>query len=395
MKRSLVLLSLACLLASCQSMGPHREPSSTLAPDEVIDPKFESYEGGSFEAEKKINDELIAVSYELMTRVRNQSPTKQMTRDAHAKSHGCLQARFEVDNQILPPEHRVGLFARNQGYDAWVRFSNNDHLPMRRDNEFDLRGMSIKVMGVDGPKIMTGQESAPTQDFLMYGSNRFFIADNKDYVGFIKGLRDDNAVKRLLTEQPRAAIRTLYAQWKVSGFTNPANMPYHSAVPIRLGLPTDETRTAMKYRAIPCSKTPHANPISKKSTHYLRENLKLTLDKEDVCFQFQVQLQAHPIVMPVEDAQVVWPERIQDYGNMPFSPYQTVATVRIPKQNFDTPARDQYCEAMSFTPWHALVEHKPLGRTMRMRRDLYRATSMFRSQANGVKPHEPAGFEIE
>lgn len=388
-------LILGLFLFSCQSKTLQREPSSELPAEYALDEKFEEFEGGSFESEKTIHDELIQVSRELMERMLKESTNGVMTRDAHAKSHGCLKARFEVDNSSLPEKNRVGLFANNQGYEAWVRFSNNDHLPIRRDNEFDLRGMSIKVMDVQGQKIMSGQETAPTQDFLMYGSSVFFVKDNKDYVGFIKGLRDNNAVRALLTEQPRAAFATVYAQWRVSGFTNPANMPYHSAVPVRLGKPDDENRMAMKYRTIPCSKKQFASPVGKKSLNYMRENLKNTLSRNDVCFLFQVQLQVDPSRMPVEDARVEWPEQEQDYGNLPYAPYQTVARVLIPKQDFDKESRDRYCENLSFTPWHALVEHKPLGRTMRMRRDLYKATSDYRRTKNRTMAPEPSGFETE
>lgn len=380
-------------LISCATTSQNRTPSQALPMDETLDFMFEEFEGGSFENEKKINGELVGVAQEMMTKMQKKSKDGIMTRDAHAKSHGCLKAKFEVNNKELPENLRLGMFKNNQSYDAWVRFSNNDHLPIRRDNEYDLRGMSIKVMGVLGPKIMAGFESAPTQDFLMYGSNHFFIKDNKDYIGFMKGLRDDNAAFVLLTQQPQAAAKTLYAQWKVSGFTNPVNMPYHSAVPIRLGLEENEKRKAIKYRAIPCANSAHASPVPKSSFNYLRENLKNTLDKEDACFLFQVQIQTDSKTMPIEDATAIWPETSGLLAKG--SPYITVAEVLIPKQEFDTRERDNYCENLTITPWHALVEHKPLGRTMRMRRDLYKATSRFRHQSNGIPLVEPQGFEIK
>ncbi|KCZ12231.1 catalase domain protein, partial [Acinetobacter baumannii 42057_5] len=42
------------------------------------------------------------------------------------------------------------------------------------------------------------------------------------------------------------------------------------------------------------------------------------------------------------------------------APFYQVATIHIPKQSFDTPEQNQFCENLSFTPWHALPEHKPL-----------------------------------
>ena len=391
-----IYLPLLFVMLACQSFPSKRGPGSTPNTELDLDPKFEEFEGGSFENEKAINDELIKSAKEMMLNVQRTNPSGVVTRDAHAKTHGCLKAEFQVHNEALSAQHRVGIFAENKSYDAWVRFSNNDQLPIRKDNEFDLRGMSIKVMNVQGKKIMEGLEQAPTQDFLMYGSNVFFIKDNKDYIGFIKGLRDGNAATVLLTQQTEAAIHTFYAQWKVSGFTNPANMPYHSAVPVRLGLLEDENRTAMKYRAIPCDqKHPYPSPNSKSDTNYFRENLKSTLSQQRICYNFQVQLQTDPKVMPIEDSRVAWPEQASILSPRGFSPYVTVAEITIPQQNFDTPLRDQYCEGLSLSPWHALVEHKPLGRTMRMRRDLYKATSEFRRKINGTLAPEPWQFDIE
>lgn len=52
-----------------------------------------------------------------------------MKRDVHAKHHGCVKAQFQVQNQALPPALRVGIFAQNQNFPAWVRFSNGGSDP--------------------------------------------------------------------------------------------------------------------------------------------------------------------------------------------------------------------------------------------------------------------------
>jgi hypothetical protein len=46
-------------------------------------------------------------------------------------------------------------------------------------------------------------------------------------------------------------------------------------------------------------------------------------------------------------------------------------------------------ENMSFNPWHALVEHEPLGAINQMRRRIYPAIATLRRQLNGVTPVEP------
>lgn len=383
------------VLCSCQSKPNKRIPSHTEYEEMTIDEKFEEYEGGSPDREEEIHQKIISFSRQLMDRMHQAQPHPQtMTRDAHAKSHGCLKAEFVVDNKNLPERNRVGLFSDNKSYSAWVRFSNNDHLPVRKDNKLDLRGMAIKVMGVEGKKVLMGSENDKTQDFLMYGSKTFFIKNNEDYVGFIKGLRDDNAAKVLVTEQPKAALRTFRAQWRVRNYINPLNMPYHSGVPIRLGRYEDPERVAIKYQALPCQKTSFKSVVSKKDVNYMRKNMKETLGENDACYDFQIQISKGLKTMPVEDSTVKWPEKAFGRSRSGHAPYVSVGKILISKQNFDTEERDRYCENLSFTPWHALGEHKPLGRTMRMRRDIYKATSKYRREINRVKLDEPDGFEI-
>ena len=56
-----------------------------------------------------------------------------------------------------------------------------------------------------------------------------------------------------------------------------------------------------------------------------------TLDEGDVEFDIRVQLQTDPHLMPIENNGVLWPEKL--------SPRVPVATLRIPRQNFDSPAQ--------------------------------------------------------
>jgi hypothetical protein len=56
------------------------------------------------------------------------------------------------------------------------------------------------------------------------------------------------------------------------------------------------------------------------------------------------------------------------------SPFRKVATVRIFAQDLDSPEMRAFrasCETLSFSPWHALAVHKPLGGINRLRRVAY------------------------
>ena len=73
--------------------------------------------------------------------------------------------------------------------------------------------------------------------------------------------------------------------------------------------------------------------------------------------------------MPIEDASVEWRE--QD------SAYRSVAEIRIPAQALEN-ASAAACERLSFNPWHALADHRPLGDFNRARREIYHAMAAFR-----------------
>jgi hypothetical protein len=98
-----------------------------------------------------------------------------------------------------------------------------------------------------------------------------------------------------------------------------------------------------------------------------------------------VQFQTDAVRMPVEDPSVEWDERV--------SPFVKVATLNIPQQVFDSEAQMNYCENLSFDPWHSLPEHQPIGGVNRIRKVVYERISTLRHTANGVPRREPAGFE--
>jgi hypothetical protein len=64
------------------------------------------------------------------------------------------------------------------------------------------------------------------------------------------------------------------------------------------------------------------------------------------------------------------------------SPLRQVATIRIPKQRFLTDEKLRYCDNLSFQPWHALPEHRPLGNINRSRKIIYEMISNYRHLMN-------------
>jgi hypothetical protein len=89
--------------------------------------------------------------------------------------------------------------------------------------------------------------------------------------------------------------------------------------------------------------------------------------------------------MSVEDSRAPW-----DEGRSAFTP---VATIVIPGQDFSSEDRMRFCENLSFTPWHGLPAHRPLGNINRTRKVVYEAVSKFRHEANHAVRKEPSATE--
>lgn len=165
---------------------------------------------------------------------------------------------------------------------------------------------------------------------------------------------------------------------------NPLGHRYFSCVPYLLG-----EGQAMMYSFVSKTKV-HRKipgvPFGSPPFNYLRENMVKTLNEHDVEFDLLVQLQTDPHRMPVEDATVRWPERL--------SPFIPAATIHIPKQKFDSPARFEFTKQLKINPWHCVPEHRPLGNQSRARKRMYYELSRFRQKMNDVGHIEPTGDEV-
>ena len=272
----------------------------------------------------------------------------------------------------LPESLAKGLFARPATYGAWIRFSNGSGKPAP-DKEGDGRGMAIKVLGVAGSR--TG-----TQDFIMINNPTFFVRDAIDYVTFN---RDANPFKYFVPDlNPlHARLHDMLTALAIAGrkVSNPLNSQYWSMTPYLYG------DRPCKYSARPVGAP---SPFEDRSTaDFLRDNLVKALDAGDAVFDFCIQLQNDEEAMPVEDPTVVWCE--DDAAFVP------VARLTIARQGFDTPERRAFGENLSFTPWHGLDAHRPLGGINRVRRAVYETVSRLRHDLNGAVNAEPTALTPE
>jgi hypothetical protein len=308
---------------------------------------------------------------------RDYAHVRPALRDQHPKSHGCVRARFVVGADV-PPELRHGMFAQPRTYPAWIRFSSSSAQP-RPDSRRDAHGMSIKVMDVEGDKVLASERDASTQDFLLANSPVFFCRNASDYVVLASRASDGRFLRFFFGADPRG--------WRVHEFVNmmlatqkkvvnPLAIRTWSQTPSALG------PRAVKYSARPLGGARDRRPVSDGANH-LEEAIARDLAAGDASFEFMVQLQTDAREMPVEDPTIRWKERA--------SSFRTVATIHIPAQELTSKARRDFAEALSFTPWHSLPDHRPLGGINRVRRAVYDVISELRHEKNGVPRREPTG----
>jgi hypothetical protein len=300
---------------------------------------------------------------------------RPMRRDAHTKAHGCLKAELTVPAQASE-RTRVGLFKAPSTHQAWIRFSNA-FSSVESDGKLDVRGMAIKVMGVEGEKLLEPEKLEKTQDFLLINTNVFFSPNTSEYVKFTREyVKNESTLGYVLWPSKWRQAGILYRSARVT-MTNPLTTRFWSSVPYKLGA------SAVKYSAKPCAGIA-ATGKAGSTPDYLREAMVAFLRNREGCFDFMVQFQTDAVKMPVEDPSVEWDEAV--------SPFVTVATLKIPQQTFDSEAQMAYCEALSFTPWHSLPEHRPIGGVNRIRKVVYERASTLRHTANNVPRREPSGF---
>ena len=85
---------------------------------------------------------------------------------------------------------------------------------------------------------------------------------------------------------------------------------------------------------------------------------------------------------PVENAHKIWDEDK--------SPFLSVGRITVKPQTGWSEARSRMVDdGLSFTPWHGLAAHRPLGSVMRARKRAYEMSARFRAEHNGVAVQEP------
>jgi hypothetical protein len=301
-------------------------------------------------------------------------------RGGNTKTQGIVRGEFIVHDN-LAPELRHGIYAEPRTYKAWVRFSGPGPYITPDIDDVGFMSISVKLMGVPGPKVMDDEKY--TQDMFGVSTPTFVTPDTKANAQLqIESVKNAQILYFLNLNRSHVLDLIMQGLW-IKTQSSPLEASYFSCVPYLLG-----AGQAMQYSFWPMTsqRTPISRLPLRPPDDYLRQAMANTLAKEDAFFDFRVQLQTDPHLMPIENNAVYWPERL--------SPRRSVATLRIPKQTFTSEAQLDFARQLSYNPWHCIAEHRPLGNQSRARKRMYDTLSGLRHTMNNVPLYEPTGDEV-
>jgi len=325
----------------------------------------------------------------------------EFLRDTHPKANACVLADFIVE-PALREDLNIGVFKGkpngDRTYKSWIRFSNAADV-VTADTVEDFRGMAVKLFDVQGEKLpvpspnYTGpgpddDEEKATQDFFFIAHDAFFAGSPQHFHDFFEaGVRGGSAspdnlpvIWHLLTH-PRGAWNSLRGR---RVYPSISDIRWFSVAPFKLG------NKEVKYSALPCeSRQFHPPTADRVSDDYLKRRLRDQLDPslgtDGICLNFNVQVRTKPDKQPLENTLIAWDQEDSNW--------EKVATIKIPPQDFTSPEQAEFCQNITYNPWHSLPEHEPIGGINRARRDVMFALQKARLNGNKRQRFEPTGEE--
>ncbi len=319
---------------------------------------------------------------------------KRALRSVHAKSHGLLVGELKVRDH-LPAELKQGMFASPATYAVVMRLSTTPG-DILEDSISTPRGLAVKVIGVGGDRV-DGSGSDVTQDFVLVNSPVFNSPDPKAFLRTLKLLEPTTnkmeSVKKLTSAVARGAEAVVEAVGgKSATLTSLGGHPethilgetFYSSTPLLYGdymakiavFPASANLTALTGQAL----TNNGEP------NMLRNLVVDFFLNQGATWEIRAQLCTNTETMPIEDASVQWPEDE--------SPYITIGEITVqPQDSWHVEKIEAIDERLSFTPWHALAAHRPLGAVNRARKPAYKSSAQFRAENNHVAISEPKSLE--
>lgn len=286
-------------------------------------------------------------------------------RGQHPKHQALVRGTFEVGDAV-PSNFRAGVFAQPGVFDAAVRISTG---PMPKDSDPNPHAFAIKLIDVPG-------SPSGTQDFILLDQPTFFISNIAEYVQFFESAMQDPGATGFFKAHPRQFGLNLTFNVVIA---SQLERQYWSEVPIAMG------QGAARLTLIP-----DVGNISGRDAATTDDGLRDALEdhfiqnRRSATFRLAAQAYVDEATTPIEDATSVWP-----------TPFEEIATLTLPPQDFTSPEQYAFGEHLSYTPWHCMPDHQPLGGIQRCRKNLYEASQKLRHELNGVERHEPSKADLE
>jgi hypothetical protein len=319
----------------------------TIAPDEA-----ERFRGFA--------EEIVAIQS-----ARTKASNGAVERALHVKQHLGAVGELVVK---APETARCGVFNMSgKSWPVYVRFSNGS-VRHQSDKEPDVRGFALKLVGVPGQKLIAGLESELTQDFLFIDTPVLPFRTPDEFMLFVRAAKDgpSKMLPRLIASFGlRRALGILWGAVTRAKMKSYATQTFHTAAPIAFG------KSAAKLSLVPVPNDAPAPAAS--GADYLRQDLVARLKGSALSWTLRAQLFVDEKSTPIEDTSVPWA-----------GPWLDLATLTLPQQDTESARGREISELvsqLSFDPWHATEEHRPLGGIMRARGATYGKSVVARKAA--------------
>ncbi|UNO43183.1 peroxidase family protein [Streptomyces sp. MST-110588] len=336
--------------------------------DTVNYAQYETYEGGSPEAERVVFEKLARELMRVQLKNKEAAGAPGVQRAFHAKAAlGVENARLRFADD-LPAALTTGYARPGAEYPALLRLSNAGGTA-QSDSTPDLRGIAVRVE-------VSGEEN---HDLLATNFPVSHARDAREFVAFAKAMAGAvNPVQKafgLLVKLPlavgwntaarmrknvQAASRHVVGSLARETYWSRGAILWGEAGPVRY-----------QFRPAPGG-SPAPRP-DKRDPDHLRHELTERLATEDVAFDLCVQRFTDQRRTPVEDGAANWRESD--------APVLTVARLTVPRQDLTSAqARSaaRRIEQLAFNPWHTTEEFRPLGNLNRARKAAYQASAAHR-----------------
>jgi len=305
-------------------------------------------------------------------------------RQAHVKQHACMRATLDITNN--DPNFQSGVFIGGQSYPVFVRWSNGagpgfatGFTGPRNDAAPDNRAIAIKLLGVPGAKMLPEESDAETQDFLFTTSKAAFLKNAVDSLAFFQATAAGALAQAAFFSHNLVTGKLYAVETPAAGLIKDLSTgSFYSNVPSRFG------NTYAKFMLDPCDGNPSKFTLPLVPNYY-HDRWAKDIAASDICYGVYVQLYEDDESTPLEVGTAVWNTEWTALGTLSFEA----------NQSWGSDGQEEFCENLSFNPWHTLPAHEPIGGIQRVRKAVYTAMGELRASYGQFPFAEPTSTDYD